>query len=422
MTSRSLRPLTSLALLVAASLVIAACADSAGREVRSGAAPVDARPATVPGTVAALNAFATDLFRAVGSDDSNIAVATHSVAIGLAMAREGARGETLASIDRVLHSERSPDLALGLATVQQLLASAEGEQRTELRKGEVSVQLAASLWAQSDTRFLDRLSSYFDTGMRVVDFRSNPEGARKTINEWGDRESSGRITQLLPRGSVRELTRFVMPTLGSVRAPWKVRFEPDDTTVGPFARADGTSVETPYLSRGSAGDLSRADGDGWRALAIPYLGDELAMVVVVPTAGPLADLEARLDPALLDEILGSLSPTPVEVSLPPFSFASELDLERPLGDLGLGATFTAGQADFSGITGDEPLFLSRVGHQTYASVDADGSDANAATVVPPQRTDAIRPRFAIDQAFLFLIVHERAGLVLQLGRVVDPTA
>jgi serpin B len=415
-----------LALTLALALVLAACADSAGREVRSGAPLVEARAATVPGTVAALNAFATDLFRVVDPDDANLAVATHSVAVGLAMAREGAHGDTLVSIDDVLHSELSPDLPLGLATVRQLLQSAEGEQRTDLRKGEVSVQLAASLWAQSDTRFeqpfLDRLASYFDTGMRVVDFRSNPDGARETINDWGDRESSGRIAQLLPRGSIRDLTRFVMPTLGSVRAPWKVRFEPDDITVAPFDLLDGARVETPYLTLGSAGDLSRADGDGWRALSIPYLGDDLAMVIVVPTTGSLADLESRLDPALIDEVLDSMSPTPVEASLPPFSFATELDLERPLTELGLGGLFDAEQADLSGITGDEPLFLSRARHQAYASVDADGSDANAATVVPPERRAATRPRFAADRPFLFLVVHERTGLVLQLGRVVDPTS
>ncbi len=426
MTDRRARPSRWVAWLLAFAVVAIGCSDPAGQEVRSDEARADPAPATVTGTVAALNQFAGELYGAARDSGQNLAISTYAVATGLAMAREGAAGDTLAALDAALHTERAPDLAEGMNTIAQQLEAAEGEQRSELRKGEVTVDLAASLWAQDGTgfesRFLDRLAAYFDTGMRTVDFRSNPEGARDTINEWGDRESSGRIPQLLARGSIRDRTRFVVPSLGSLRAPWKVRLTAESADVD-FTLPDGRSVDTPMLRVRDDGDLTVASGSGWTAVGLPYLGDDLTMVLVLPDAGRFDEVESTLGADLLSTITTSLQTAALEVALPPFEFASETDLEGPLTALGLGDLFVTDRADFSGITGDEPLAISRAVHQTFVTVDDDGSDADAATVVPTVEAPVTgATRVEIDRAFLFFVVDQRNDLVLQIGRVVDPTS
>ncbi|WP_437747532.1 serpin family protein [Sorangium sp. So ce1504] len=161
------------------------------------------------------------------------------------------------------------------------------------------------------------------------------------------------------------------------------------------------------------------EGDGYAAVEMPYDGDELSMVLVLPS-----DIEAfdeGLDSARLDGVLGSLEPRNVTIELPIFRVESTFDLIPPLKDMGMTAAF--GDADFSGIDGQGGLFISGVVHKAFVSVDEVGTEAAAATAVildesgPPEPA-AIR----FDRPFFFFIRDNATSAILFVGRVADPSA
>jgi serpin B len=409
-----------------ATVGLIACAPSTGTSRRSDAPRVEAPARAAVPTADAVNAFGADLLGAVAAtDDGNVAVAPYSTARTLAMSRVGAREETRTELDRVLHVEGVTDLDTGFNALDAALASREGTRESERRRGRVRIDSSTSLWAQQGTRFdptfLDVLSAQYDTGMRTVDFRSDPEEATKAVNRWVQADTDGQVPELVPRGTFSVRTRFVLAGASAVRAPWLVPFA-TDTADRPFTLGDGRSVPVPTMVTASDPELRTAQGEGWQAVELPYVGGELALLVVVPDAGTADAFVEGLTGEGLDDVVDRLVAAPVEVSLPTFAFTTRLVLDDALAVLGLDGALTEGVADFTGITTDEPLAISDVVHQTFVSAGPEGSDAEGTTVVTTTgaRARAVATPVVVDRPFVVAVRDLETGAVLQLARVADP--
>lgn len=419
-------------LLLAATLVaIASCGvDDPGMEVRAAGTPrAAADPSTVPAAVSAVNAFGLDLHRAASSLRSgNLVLSPWAVASTLAMARAGATGETRTQLDRALHVAPATDFDAGVNGIDQVLANRVGDRRSAQRKGRVDIDVARSLWAPRGTSFapafLTDLAADHGSGMRVVDFRSDPETARSAINAWVAGATDQAITQIAPRGSVSDVSSLVAASALYPRAPWEVRFPADRTRPSRFTIDAGESVDPPTMQLATGEGLLHAHGDGFDAVELPYLGQELALLLIVPDPGTLDAFTDQLDAGRLDQIVQSLQPGPVDLRLPRFAFTSDLDLDAALRSLGATDALDDRLAEFGGITTDEPLSLSANLHQAFVSVDEEGTQARAATVQAP--AEAVPPgpatatRLVVDRPFLFALRDRQTGVLLALGHVVNP--
>lgn len=119
-------------------------------------------------------------------------------------------------------------------------------------------------------------------------------------------------------------------------------------------------------------------------------------------------------PDLLDE-------EEVEVSLPRFKLRESYDLEGVLRALGVTDAFEGARADFSAMSAQSNLCLSRVVHKAFVEVDEQGTEAAAATAaVLMLRCARITPRFCADHPFLFFIQHSKTRGLLFCGRLSCP--
>lgn len=408
-------------------LVLAACVGTtpSGQTIRSDAPRHEPEDEFLPSTVDAANAFAISLYRASVPGQGNVVSAPYAVMLALAMSRAGSAGTTRDQFDAVLHANETPNLDEGLNTIDQLLAGRSGEKSSTTRKGRVTASLDASVWGQRGTRFksgyLDTLAAAYDSPMWVVDFQSDPETAREAINQWGSDATQGRISDVVPRGDVTAFTRFLPVAVTYLRAPWQVPFDRATTRTGSFSRLDGTSADVRTMQVASPSGVLTAEGPGWRAIDIPYLGGELSLLVVVPSGATFEDLEGSLDRDRLDAIVDSLADEPVDLRLPLFGFTTSGDLTDELESLGLTDAFGR-SADFSGITSDELLNLSGVAYQGYFGIDEEGTDADTKA----NATDNAAPtpgaqKITVDRPFVFAVRDRETGLVLLMGRVVNPS-
>jgi serpin B len=389
-----------------------------------GRAPVQSSLA--PDAATAANAFGLDLFAAVraGAPGSNIVLSPTSVAIALAMARAGARGETATEMDNVLHSLGADDHAAAINALDAALNGRSGTFRgADGKSHELTLTVANAPFAQRDYNweqsFLDALASRFGAGVRLVDYKSDTEGARQQINTWVADQTHQRIPELIGPRVLDELTRLVLVNAIYLKAPWTWPFQPEATSAGPFTRLDGSTVNVPIMSQTNS--FPFAQGDGWRAVELPYVDGKLALTLILPD--DFGSFVASFDLSHLDEITNALADQEVDVALPRFSFETKADLAQVLADLGMPTVFELGAADFSGMTTQEPLFISNVIHEANISVDEQGTEASAATavVIMAGAAPAGPPQVHLDRPFLFALRDLNTGAVLFLGQVVDPT-
>jgi serpin B len=375
---------------------------------------------------AAINAFADDLFLHLTTVDpvANLVFSPASIALALAMTSAGAKGITLQEMDTVLHISdpvaihRSMNgLATSLdATNQSQDNTADGGEGVS----EVQLSIANSLWGQAGLNFeqvfLDLLSSEYGAGMELVDYESDPEAARQVINEWVAAQTRDRIPELLAEGSITADSRLTLVNAIYLKANWYDSFDKLQTVKATFAAPDG-EVEVDMMQ--TSNTFAYATGDGWQAVELPYVFNELTMVVAV---GDTAD---TLMPSIAD-ITASLAERPVELGFPKFDIETSVSLADTLKEMGMPTAFIDGEADFTGMTSGERLFIGDVIHQANITVDEEGTEAAAATAVVMVATSAPAPQepvtLVVDRPFTFWLRARTTGVVIFIGRINDPSA
>jgi serpin B len=411
-----------------ASVVLAACGSSAGTIdiARSSIARTAAPAADAILAAEAVNAFGFDLLRRLGGHDNTV-ISPASIAIALGMARAGAKGQTAAEMDAVLHGLAADDHPTWLNALDAALASRSGTFKdTSNTDRDVVLRIANAPFAQEgeawDQAFLDALAQRFGAGVRLVDYRTAAEDARRAINGWVADQTEQRIKELLGQGTLDDTTRLVLVNAIYLKAAWQRAFEPSLTKPASFTRLDGSVVDVPTMHLGT--ELPYAEGSGWKAVELPYIGGQLAMTIVVPD--DLAAFVSHADGAMFGSIATALAARRplVDVAVPKFSIETKAELGSVLEGLGMADAFDPNRADFSGMTTQERLYVSIVIHQANIDVDEKGTTASAATAVVMDASSAPLDHVTlnVDRPFLFALRDVTTGAIVFLGQVTDPAA
>jgi serpin B len=411
----------SLYLTLASILFLPAAGSLAQQPSPSGGSPMSA---DIPTIAKESNAFAVDLYGKLSSKPGNLFFSPASITSAFAMAYAGARGTTASEMASTLHFALPPDRlhpAMGA-----LLAQLNGAHQN------YELHMANALWAEKDQHFLPDYTSLmkrdYAAGFQPVDFKSNPEAARALINTWVADQTKQKILNLVPPGSVTPLTRLILTNAIYFKAAWADQFSKSQTQTEDFHLSAAKTVKADLMHETKSGQYFR--GSGFQALELPYLHDELSMIVLLPDSPDgLPALEKSLTAANLDKWISSLAhEQTIIITFPQFKITQQFELSSALEALGIKQAFHPNTADFSGITGDKSFSISAAIHKAYIDVDEQGTEAAAATAVI-MLSMAMRPSapppppiiFRADHPFLFLIRDNSSGAILFLGRLTDPT-
>jgi serine protease inhibitor len=370
-------------------------------------------------------ALGVDLYGVLGADAEDLVFSPASVASALRMALCGASGQTAAELATVLHIGTYPEPQNVAAAGLRLTPARPGD--GEPGGGSAIFRAPATIWIQSGLRLGGSFQARVVTSgvtLADADFAATPEAARAEINRVIAEQTEGKITGLLPSGTVTALTRLVLASAVYLKAAWTDPFPERATGDAPFYPdgPDRPALAVPMMH----GTASRAylRGDGYQAVLLPYRDIGLAMAVLLPD-GPLAALRPKLTAAGLGGLLAGTARHQVSLSLPRFRVEAAFDLIPALRRLGVVAPFGA-DADFSEITADAQLRIGAVAHKAYIDVDEKGTEAAAATAVIMRTAAAMRPpplvTMVVDRPFLFAIIDTATGLPVFLGQVSHPAA
>ncbi|KAL2079681.1 hypothetical protein ACEWY4_025425 [Coilia grayii] len=350
------------------------------------------------------------------SPDSNLALSPYGVSSVLGMAQLGAYGNTLKTLtthmgysfqDRGIHRQQR--------LLHRDLASEEG---VELASG---VMVDRKLLLEKS--FRRGLAKAFQAMPNQLDF-SQPETARKIINSWVSDHTAGMIPQFLPSGAFGDQTRLVLLNAMHFHGLWKMPFDPKMTQQMLFHGANGSTVSVPMMritNKFNYADFVTPEGVEYDVIEVPYEGESLSMLLVstFEPDKPLSALRGELRSHRLKEWRQEMRKVNRQLALPRFSIDTELDLKSTLSRLGLGDIFSQTKADFSRITTDEPLCVSKVLQRVKLEVNEEGTKGSAATAAIIFSRMAVE-EITLDHPFLFLIQHKPTGAVLFMGQVNQP--
>ena len=407
--------------LVACSVPIASAAELKSDKPRITAPPVNNTELSTQ--VDGNTAFALDLYQKLRTEDGNIFYSPYSLSVALAMTYAGARGETEQEMaDTLSFLLSQEELHQVFNYLDQALASrgegAEGKDGEGFR-----LNIVNDIWGQKDftflDSFLDTMAENYGAGLRILDFIGNPEAARVAINDYISEQTEEKIPELIPEGIIDDMTRLVLTNAIYFNAAWMYPFNEDITSDSVFHLLDGDEVTVPMMHQGET--LGYAEGNGYQAVELPYDGEELSMVILLPNEGQFDKFETSLDGETLVAIIDNLEKKHVDLSLPKWEFDSSFILKDTLQSMGMIQAFTD-IADFSGMTGAPDLFIGEVIHKAFISIDEAGTEAAAASSVNMQLTSAAANPAVVtaDHPFIFLIRDIETGSILFLGRVVNP--
>lgn len=374
----------------------------------------DDGPATLTNRISRTNDFAFRLYGELKSSDENLIISPHSIVTCFGMAYAGARGNTEREIADVLCFNYPQS---GFHTVLKQLND------ILTNRQEVDLRIANGCWGREGliylAAYLDTLSVSYGAAIEYLDFVHAPEGSRQIINQWVEDHTAGYIDELLPPDSIDELTYLVLANTVYFIADWLNQFDPDYTWQRPFTLLGGSEVAVQAMT-GEA-TMPYFEGDGYRAMEMPYKGELVSMVLILPDEGKYRDFEDNFNTTALDTIVANLEDRHIVFQIPKFGFYSDFDLSETLQDMGLVTSFNPG-ADFSGMDGvnDGVPWIDWVVHKAYIMIDEYGTLAFAGTGMG--LTLGMHDEFRALRPFIFVIRDIPTGTILFMGRVLDPSA
>lgn len=392
------------------------------------------------------NTFAWAMYAKLteGDDAGNVFFSPSSIHTALTMTYAGARNQTAEQMADALvlpQEEVGVDLTAadgeptGFASTEMpwsgsRLHVAYGGLLAQLAPGEAGYELhvANALWGQAGYPWLDEFLTVtrdnYGAGLEQVDFETDTEAARRTINTWVENQTNERIVDLIPEGMLGPLTRLVLTNAIYFKGDWANAFHPRATAEGPFHLSADETTDVPLMRQ--TDDFGYAETDAVQVLQLPYIGDELSMIVILPKAvDGLGDVEILLAQDGLGDLTANLTTQEVTVTLPKFTMSSQFSLGDMLQAMGMTDAFSDQAADFTGLSERaeaDGLHISAVVHQAFVDVNEEGTEAAAATGVGIEQTAIAEPiEFTADHPFVFVIRHEATGAILFIGRVMDPS-
>jgi serpin B len=365
-------------------------------------------------------AFALDLYgRLRTAEPRNLFLSPYSIHAALALTATGADGATRDQLAKALRLPPGDDGPAAAGDLGRYYARP---------RPDYTLAVANAAWGQSGfpwrAEWKAAAAERFGGGFREADFKTRAAAERGRINAWVAEQTRGRIPELLLPPHVTDRTRLVLANAVYFDGKWTDAFPKHATRPEPF-HAPGGKVQAPLMHVES--NFRYAEGGGVQVAELPYRGNELSMLVILPAAADgLPAVEAKLTPEALAGWTKKLTRERVDVTMPKFKHTVRSEPIRHIRDMGVADALNPGTADFSRMLAakaEDPIFIAAVVHQAFVDVTEEGTEAAAATGVSSNAPSPVPPPpkvFRADRPFVYLIRDTQKGTILFLGRVTNP--
>ncbi len=384
------------------------------------------------------NQFVSRFCNVLFNDTGNIFVSPWSLYNALSMTHIGARKNTERQLSQLLGYEDWENLAKRRrpnddnsinSSMKKLI-----ESLMRIKCSGTDFTTSSNMWIQEGFKitneFTQVLTEFFLSTPGLVNFSESPEKASEVINSCVEKQTNGKIENLIPPGAITDITKLVLTNAVYFKGSWLHEFKKSATKILPFNVTDETVVNTEMMTMKAVNFIRYNETKDYQALGLPYEGGRLVMTIVLPRNpnGIMPLIENALkDSSLLRRwIKAPHSSAPIKIFIPKFKVTFFKELNEALCFLGATDMFDENMADFSGISVQEQLMVTSVVQKAFIAVDEKGTEAAAATAVTfaPRCALPMEPEspilFKADHPFLFFISDSETNLVLFAGKLENP--
>uniref|UniRef100_A0A0N5B201 SERPIN domain-containing protein n=1 Tax=Strongyloides papillosus TaxID=174720 RepID=A0A0N5B201_STREA len=332
-----------------------------------------------------------------------------SVGIALAMAYVGSCGEAKEQIKKHLVGDLD-DEELHSKFNEFLNNISKNEEFSLECVNKIYVKDGFSL---SDT-YTQTIMKYYNGQFEQINF-TDPNSCDK-INDFVKKATNNIIENLISQSDLDELTRLILINAIYFKGKWCVKFDKSNTIEENFYVTKDVTKKVKMMTKKDK--YQYCENEDYQILKLDYEGRQHSMIILLPKEKcSLIEKLPSLDGQLLFDLQSKFARNvPVTVYLPKFKTESTHILNEPLISLGMDVPFS-GKADFSLMSNEEPLKISKVIQKAFIEVDEEGVEAAAATAIIMCRITCIPSAplkehiFRADHPFIYFILDNHNNIL-----------
>ncbi len=371
---------------------------------------------TIPQNITtANNIFAVDFYRQISDNDANLFFSPSGMYVAFSVLYEGARGNTAQQMQDVFGFESDADVRHN--------HTARAMESLNRDDPHATLAMANALWLADwfspYESYLDVARGTYLSSVESVDFMD--DGVKK-INTWASDNTNQKIKTVLGSEDVNHLTAMVITNAIYFKGTWVTQFPTEATQQAGFWTSGAESVNADFMH--VTGIFNHTRHDGVQVLKLPYKGDRLSMLVALPSdRDGIAALEESISSEMISQWNQNMSDAELAVSMPKFTMETKYNLGEFLKNLGMTDVFDEYYANLLSIadtTDIRNLYVGKATQDAFVDVNEEGTEAAAVTTITS--VTSVPPDFTANHPFLFIIQDDESGMILFMGRLLDPTA
>uniref|UniRef100_A0A4W4FC87 Serpin domain-containing protein n=1 Tax=Electrophorus electricus TaxID=8005 RepID=A0A4W4FC87_ELEEL len=338
----------------------------------------------------------------------NIFFSPLSISMALSMLALGAKGETHSQIFSTLGYSNLTATQVNEA-YEHLLHMLDHSQDAMLLEAGSAVAVQEGF--KPVEKFLKDAQHFYHGEAFSVDF-SKPEVAVQEVNKFIAKKTKDMITDMTK--SLDPKTVMMLINYIYFRGKWEKPFEVKNTNKADFYIDVKTKVTVDMMKRTGRYNLFQDRNNFTSVIMVPYKGNT-SMIIILPDEGKMEEVEKNICKDHLKYWHNKLT----RRLLNKFSISASSSLQDTLMEIGIVDAFSD-KANFSGISEEFKLKVSKVLHQAVLSVDEKGTEAAAVTtleIMPMSMPNSIN----LNRPFLIFIVEDSIKSILFMGKITNPT-
>ncbi len=351
--------------------------------------------------------------------DKNYMFSPMSIKMALALAANGASGETQTEILN----------ALGITNLDEFNALSKDLIARYSQADILNLNIANSIWINKDetsqnfsSSFKNLATEYYNADVKSV----KASNAVKEVNAWVSDKTNDKIPEIINE------TDFWAMLVNAIyfKGAWQDEFSVNATKPEQFNNADGTKITVDFMNKTKW--FPYAETKSVKMIELPYknradkisedgeyLGTDkydnlnVSMYLIMPKDD--INVEQELSAAINDKAFKS---TYIKMAMPKFKIEYSTDLNEIFMNIGITTAFDEKNADFTKMFDKGNMWFTKTIHKTFIDVDEKGTEAAAVTAIgmagsalPPEPIE-----LKFDKPFYFAIRDNISGETLFMGR------
>ena len=369
------------------------------------------------------NDFAFNLFRLAGprkiwveDPEKSTILSPISITYALGMLNNGAAGETLQQINKVLGFNNADEVN---AFCKKMLT--EAPHLDKLTK----VQIANNIYVNKDYTlnpvFVEKANDFYNAQPETRDFADGK--TLDVINQWASDHTEKMIEEVLNEEEFKPYAVSYLLNAIYFKGVWAEKFKKAETKEEVFEHAGPNKnlIYVPMMHQQEK--LLYADKGDYEALQLPYGNGAYSMTILLPKEGKSTyDIAQGLTAESWKTLWQKGVPSGgavVDVKLPRFETKTDVDLVETMSLLGMPNAFDPHKAEFPDFC-NVLTYIELMKQVARIKVSEEGTEAAAVTVIgmgtmASLPSEPIHVNFHANHPFIYIISEKSTGTIFFIG-------